>query len=429
MSNSNSKIQQEPSQLKAWIVCMSAALYFLYSLMQMTEFNAIGHELMVTFHVGAKELGFLSSVFFWGGIIFLMPAGLILDRFSVKKVLLIVIAVTTLAIYFFAFAHSFISALVCYFIVGLCGAFAFILPLVLISRWISHHEMAFASGVCISFGFFGAMFSNSILVWLVRKFGWSVAMQYNAALGALLFLIAIFTVVDYPDNIACECNDRPVVTLDFFWFSFCVVVKNIHNWLFGIYTCLVNLPVLVFGAVFGMGYLTSTFGLTTVQAASANVLLFIGASLGSPAFGWLSDIMKSRKIPMYIGAIICLILLFTLMYATFFHVIFIYIIFFMLGFCTSAQIIAYAAIMEVNTEDHIATGLSLGSVINMLGGIMPLPLFGFLLDFRWKVHIAHKFSWFSVTNYRLALWLLPISVFVGIIALIFARETNCQPLA
>jgi MFS family permease len=188
------------------------------------------------------------------------------------------------------------------------------------------------------------------------------------------------------------------------------------------------LPVLIFGAVFGINYLEKVFHMTKAEAGFINVLLFVGATLGSPAFGWLSDIMRLRKRPMYIGAIACLLLIFMLMYIRPLPEVAIGSIFFLLGFFSSAQVVAYPAITENNPANNTATALSLGSMINMMGGIIPLPLFGFLLDFRGKLHHLHQVGLYSVSDYRFALWLLPISFLISIGVLIFARETRCVPM-
>ena len=84
---------------RAWVICMVAALYFFLNFVQMTKFNAIGHDIMVDFKIETAGLGALSSAYFWGNVFFLFPAGLLLDRFSTKVLLAIatcVMIVTTL---------------------------------------------------------------------------------------------------------------------------------------------------------------------------------------------------------------------------------------------------------------------------------------------------------------------------------------------
>ena len=79
----------ERNLTQSWFVTMIAALYFFYIFIQITIFNAIGHDLLLELRMDSTGLGVLSSFYFWGNVICLIPAGLLLDRFSAKKMLIV----------------------------------------------------------------------------------------------------------------------------------------------------------------------------------------------------------------------------------------------------------------------------------------------------------------------------------------------------
>src|SRR3990167_10342757 len=94
------------NKLQPWFVCLSAGLFFFYEFIQMSLFNYISSELMQDFHINATQLGNLSATYFYGDVIFLLPAGMILDRLRVKTVILISMFVCVVGTLLFALSNS-----------------------------------------------------------------------------------------------------------------------------------------------------------------------------------------------------------------------------------------------------------------------------------------------------------------------------------
>lgn len=416
------------SYLQAWLVCMTASLYFFYIFIQMTKFNAIGQDLMIDFKMSHTGLGTLSSMYFWGNVIFLFPSGLILDRFSTKKILMIVMSISIITTYLFSFTNSIGSASWCFIVTGLAGSFALLIPLRLASHWFPSEKLALANGLSITIGFLGAMVSQAPLTHLTNLVGWRHAMQWNAGLGIIILIFMVALVKDYPPGVTRAMSHEQATSLSFLWHSIKKSIGNKQNWLFGLYTSLVNLPIFVLGAVFGVGYVIQAFHLTEIQASFATTILFIGAMAGSPAFGWISDKMKNRKIPMYFGAVISLALILFVMYANNLNYLTVYILFACIGFFTSSQVISYPVIAESNPNETIATGLGMGSTLIMGGGAVMMPLFGWLLDMHWSGMTTAGVHSHAIGDYRFALWMLPISIIVAIIAIAVGKETHCKKI-
>lgn len=413
---------------QAWAVCMVAALFFFYIFIQMTKFNAIGGPLMADFKINSSGLGALSSMYFWGNVIFLFPAGLILDRCSAKKTMLLMMAVSIICTVLFSFTSTMGQASWCFLITGIAGAFALMTPLRLASHWFPSEKMALASGLIITIGFTGAMVSQSPLTMLTNAVGWRHAIWWDAAIGVVIMLVMMAVVKDYPVGKAPAKADLPSAAWSSLWLSIKHAIANRQNWLFGLYTCLINVPVFVFGAVFGAHYLVQSHQLTDNQAGIANVFLFLGAMAGSPAFGWISDKMQLRRIPMYIGGLLTIGTLFVIMYASIGYVS-ACVLLFILGFVTSAQVITYPVIAESNVPENIAAGFGMGSTLIMSGGAIFVPLFGWLLDLHWDGKMVDSVPWHTFANYVFALWMLPIISVIAIIAIMLGKETRCKRIA
>jgi predicted MFS family arabinose efflux permease len=420
---------QKTNLTQAWFVVLIAALYFFYIFVQIMIFNAIGHDLLVQLKMGSTGLGFLSSVYFWGNVAFLFPAGLLLDRFSTRKILLLIMLVTVVCTFVFAFITTFNQALICRLLIGLAGAFGLLIPLRLAVRWFPPAKMALVSGLIITIGFFGAMVSQAPMTILTNYVGWRHAVLWDAAGGVVIWLLMFSVVRDFPAGMTREMSHEQATSLSFLWQSIKKVITNWQNWLFGIYTCLLNLPMLVFGAAFGIRYLEQAQHLTEEHAAFIMVILFVGSMIGLPVIGWASDKLKARKPLMIICALISIALILTEMYVPGLNYFAIVVIFLALGFFTSAQVITYPVISESNDVTVTATALALASSIIQFGGVFSLPLFGWLLDLNW--HGGHKYGvpWHSVADYRMALWIFPVCFAIGLIAVLFGKETYCKRIA
>ncbi|MGD9108107.1 MAG: MFS transporter [Gammaproteobacteria bacterium] len=410
------------NKLQPYLVCIVAALSLFYACIQMTQLNAIGHLLAQDLKINYTSLGTLSSVYFWANVIFLLPAGLLIDRFSKKMLLLITLALTIICLGILSTTSHLAIASWCFCIMGLCGACAFLLPLSIIANWFPVEKQACISSIIITIGLFGAITSHVLLTWITKNAEWRVATQWNVVLGIIIFVITLLAVKDYPNKLTKLNNDTSSTCLKCLLNNIGTALKNPHNWYFGLYACLVNLPILIFGAVFGMSYLKHVFHFTEAQAASANSLLFAGTILGSLAFGWLANKIKRKKLLMYLGAAISLILILILMHVRPLASIVIYMLFLALGIFTSSQVIIYPAILENNEPEHHATSLSLSSILIMAGGVITLPLFGLLLDFHHKIFLSLTTLTYLAEDYKFALWILPVSFILSIIVVTFGKE-------
>src|SRR5579862_5129485 len=110
---------------QGWIVILAASLYFFYEFIQLNLFNAIDVQLMKAFNLNAPQLGQLSSMYFYANLLFLFPAGILLDRFSTKKILLCAITLSTLGTFIFAISSTYSEAAIARFVIGAGAAFCF----------------------------------------------------------------------------------------------------------------------------------------------------------------------------------------------------------------------------------------------------------------------------------------------------------------
>jgi len=417
----------ESKSYTKWIVCFSAAFFFFYEFIQMNMFNAISTDLMQTFHISGHKLSALSSTYFYADVLFLFPAGILLDRISTRKLILAALGVCVASTYLFGIAQSFWFASVCHFASGVGAAFCFLSCMILASRWFPPKQLALATGLIVTFAMAGGAIAQTPFEILTQYVGWRSAVFIDAIIGTAIFLLIWLFVTDRPAIPELDYSRELVPTDKLpFWASIRLALANRQNWYCGLYTSLLNLPLMVLGALWGSLFLQQVHHFSATQATTISSMLFIGTIVGSPAFGAMSDYMGRRRFPMLFGAVTSLICVMLLLYIRHLNFVDAMILFYCIGFFTSAQIVSYPVINEVNRKSITGTSLGLASVLIMGGAGVSQQIFGSLIDLKWNHFVKNGVPIYTQANFDIALKIFPITLIVGLILAFCIKETYCK---
>ena len=414
----------EKSNRKGWIVSLTGALFFFYAFIQANVMTPLNSELLREFGAGISAISLLSAWYFYANIIFIIPAGLLLDRFPVRKLMIIGIFFAIFGTLLFAFANNLFIASLGRFFCGIMMSFGLISCLKLASLWLPPNRMALVSSLIITIGMIGGVFAQRPMAMLVENFGWRKALFLLAILGVVIAVILWFVVKDRKgEKESKQALDEGILK------SLKEVFKCSQNWYCGFFTSLLNLPVAILGALFGITYLTQARSIGYLKASTIVSMLFFGMILGSPFFGWLSDYLKKRKLPMYLGSICCLVSVLIVLLQENLNIGFIYFLFFAMGFSSASQVLGYPVISESNPVKTTGTALSLAALIIMgLGYGVGLPFIGWLLDVMFKGRVVDGVNFYSYATYQKAFLAIPIGIAVGIVMVFFMKETNCKSI-
>lgn len=406
------------NNIRNWVITLTGALFFLYAFLQANMMTSFHDAILKEFDIGIKGIGLLSGIYFYANVIFIIPAGLMIDRFSIKGLMSLNMIIVIIGTILFAFADTLFLAGIGRFLAGITMAFGLIICLKLASICLPPSHMALASSLIITIGMLGAVIAQSPLSYVVNLYGWRVALLSIAAFGVLILVILMAVVKNNKDM--PQAGEKQSVLISLY-----KVIKEKQNWFSGLFICFLNAPVAIFGALFGNAFLNNVYKITQLQASSITSMLFWGMIIGSPFFGWLSDAIKKRKVPMYIGAIICLIFMLIILYSSSLNILSLHILFFIVGFTSAAQVIGYPIIAESNSLKTTGTGLSLAAIIIMgVGYGFALPLIGWLLDCNLKnTCIAN-----AIYAYKDTFLAIPISILASIIIAFFIKETHCKSI-
>ncbi len=408
-----------------WFISLIGALFFFYAVFQANIMTSLNGAIARYFGASFADIAMVSAWFFYANILFIIPAGLLLDRYSIKIMMGINMLLAIAGTVLFAFSQSFFMIGFGRFLSGIMLAFGLVICLKLATLWLEPTKMALATSLIVTIGMLGAMVSQIPMTFLVETLGWQGSLLMGAILGLIIGIILWFVVEDprAKKNKLVEIQKIRV------WPSILMVIKQPQNWFCGFYICLLNLPLAIFGALFGIIYIVQVYGYTSMQASSVISMLFLGMLVGSPFFGSLSDFMKVRKAPMLFGSILCLILMLIVLYVHTFSFFTLHILLFLIGFTSAAQILGYPLISESNFSEVSGTALSLAYFIIMGGGYgLGLPLVGKLLHLAWEGKIVDGIHVYSIAAYQKAFITIPIGIILSIVMIFFIKETKCQSI-
>lgn len=415
----------------SWLVVLTASLFFFYEFIQMTFFNAINTELREAFQLDAVEIGGLFSMYFYANFLFLLIAGSLLDRYSTKKLLLAAISVCIIGTFLFAIATSYWIVAFGRFLVGAGAAFCFLSCIRIASRWFAPHRMAFVTGVVVTMAMLGGLVAQTPFTMLVEYLnGWRQALLVDTAIGVVILIATIFIVQDRPPDAQEEAKaDQQHINELGLWGCIKLAALNPQNWLGGLYTALLNLPVFILGSLWGILYLTNVHQLTATQASYATTIFFVGVIVGSLLYGYISDHIERRVLPMLVGALLSLIVIAILMYVPGLSLASIIILFFLMGLVTSSQVLTYPTLAELNPIYLTSTAISIDSLCIMASGFVIPPFFGWLMERSGQHEVVNGVTIYTAQDFNTAMLIIPISFVIGLILAFFMRETYCRSQA
>ncbi len=414
----------EASKFKAWFVVVIASLFFFFEFGLTSVFNTLGHSIGAEYHISMVHLGFINSLYFYTNILFLIPAGLLLDRFSTKTAIICALFFCCVGITAISLSTSIYVLMVARLMMGLAGSFSLISGIRVATNYFRAEKLGFAIGVVIAIGMLGGYAVQEPLALVMEAYGWRHALLLVGTSGfVIMFLVAIF-VRSAPKELRvlreAQCKSQKESS---FWVACKAVSTKSQNWYAALYIGLINVATFMLGGAWADAYLSHVYhGVSVVEASTVTGFLFLGMVVAYPFWGKLSEILGRRKLPLILGALVALIVVLLIMFVQG-PISWLAFLFFMLGFSTSAQTIAYPLIGEINSMKINSTAMALGSMMSLFwGGVLAQPLFPAMMKL-----FTYVFPNGSVSGqYQFAISILLVSFLMSLVFAFLTKETYCK---
>ena len=406
------------------IILLATAFYVFEFVLQMSP-AVMTHELMASFGLTALGVSTLSAFFFYAYAPMQMPGGLLYDRFGPRLVLTFAAVICTIGALLFAEEHNYWAAAFGRFLMGIGGACSFVGVLVIATRWFPPRFFALIAGLLQLLGSVASIVGQVPLAIVVKHIGWRDTIFSVFLVGVVLVVLLPLVIRNYPKNTVLP--KHPKVGRGE-WKKLKTIFTRPQTFIMALYSFFAWMPMTVFGALWGIDFLSERYGISITYGASLMAVLWIGVGLGSPFFGWLSERMGQRRIPLYLPAILGMIGAAVLVYVPM-TITGAIIALFLFGVGASGQSLIFAVVRDNNAHHTVGTAMGFNNFAVVVGGATCQPLVGYLIVLGWNGAMVDGVSYYNVATFQKAFLLLPISFLLcALFGRFWVKETHCKPV-
>lgn len=288
-------------------IALSMAYFFVY--VHRTTNGAVSEILQEHYAIGASSVALLASVYLYAYMLMQIPSGLLTDRFGPRRcatIFVLLIGLGSMLNAYSAACGDFNMMVVGRFIIGIGAAVVVIPMLKLFSTWFRRDQISTLNGIFILIGNVGAISAAVPLVIMMDSIG--IATTY-ALLSLITFFIAglcWLVIHDRPEGECPEPEDveRPPTL---------VALRTVFSsgrkfWPVAISQFFAYGSLMVWQASQAGSFYCSVYGLSITDAGWLVSMVGVGAIVGFPLAGYLSDkVLRSRKKVLVIGGVLYLL--------------------------------------------------------------------------------------------------------------------------
>lgn len=401
------------------------AALFLVAFAHRVAPGVIAKELMQEFRASSTLVGLLSAAYFYAYAGLMVPAGVLIDAFGVRRVVATGGAVMGLGTLLMAAAPTQGPLFAGRFLVGLGASVTFVGALKIAATWFPPSEFGTLSAVTATVGVLGSLAATAPYAALVALTGWRSAFWLIGLATLAGAALCLAVVRDRPRAAEPDAARAP---------SFGEVLRgtrevfaNPHTWppflaFFCLYAASSNLMLWV------VPYLRDAYGLSTTEAAlyaTATSLALLGAG---PLTGFLSDrIVRRRKLPYTLLAsasfVLWLVLVATVGVLPLRGV---YALFFAMGLVGGAFVLTWPIGREVNPPHLAGIAVAVVNLGGFLGAALTQGPVGAVLDARWAGAVVAGARAYPPEAYRAAFVVCAAFVLAAAVLSLLLRETRGQ---
>ncbi len=407
---------------RAIIAFTLGTLFFAYAFIQRVSPSVMTSELMRDFAVGGAALGSLSAFYFYAYASIQLPVGMLTDHFGPRKLMSVAAALCALASIGFGLSDSLLTASIGRAMIGATVAFGFVGTMAIAGYWFKSSQYAMLAGLLQTVGMSGAIFGQAPLRHLVEGIGWRGTM-YLLAIAAVVLAVLVFTLVPQRSREQKQAGARSSILK-----GLKDVTTNFQTWVCAVIGFGMAASMLGFGGLWGVPWLSSVKGFSTVEAAGITSMIFVGWAVFSPLVGWVSDRMQRRNIILQIGAVIALLSIITVIHFTPDSTAMLMLMIFLTGAGGCSMTVCFSSVKELNSLNYSSTSLGLMNMCIVGSGAVMQPLIGWLLDLNWDSTLIDGARIYSADAYMYALSSLIVVNALALVASFILRETHCRQI-
>jgi MFS family permease len=267
---------------RAYLAWAAVATAYAIAFLQRVSPQTVSLSFMHDFGTDAGGVAMLASSYFWGYTLMQIPAGLLVDRYGVKRVVLFSMLASSLGSAAFALAPNLLDVFVARLIVACGDALVFTALLKLVAQNFSDQRFGMMSGISQVSGYVGGVMATTPLAVAVSGFGWRACFVFIACIGAAN--LAFASVVLKPDPAAHSNKTLSGVLL-----ASRRALSQIANWGCAMSFASHFAVVTTLSGVWGIPMVAHFFNISPSAAGTPLLTFMVGNAVGSIFLGHAAD--------------------------------------------------------------------------------------------------------------------------------------------
>lgn len=398
----NKKYLLLPTLLLGWF-------FILYEYAIRLSDSVIIDRLMHSLSIGPGRIGVLSSAYYIPYVLMQIPAGLLIDRFGIRRCWSAAMLSVALGCFLFAHSDTATMASVGRVFMGIGSSFAWVGTIGIINRVAGDKNSALLIGVSMSLCMLGALLGQAPWLYLTSLMQhWRDPYLYAAAFGVLLSILALLFADKRGKNFSVAHSFKEILN------SILPLFKSKSLWILLLYITAISLPQNAFTALWAVEFLKNSYHLGEQNAASLMSLIWLGGLLGAPAIGFVSDRLKrQRNFLLYVG-ITTLVLMLIVIFVQPHSQLLLGALLFIIGFITNASVVVFALAAKMAPKISTSSIIGVTNMVNMGGAAIVQMITGWVLSATMTVGNIGNFYW--------ALSIIPALLVLSLIFLLRLHE-------
>lgn len=344
------------------------------------------------FDIDAAQTGILSSSLFFTFIVLQVPAGVLLDRFGVRRVVTSAGIILTVGSVVFCTAHSLDTAIAGRVVMGVGAAFGFLSTLTVAKTWFPPGRFPFLVALIETGSMLGVFLFNGVFSLMLEQLEWRSAYLFISIVTGLVTVVLWKVVRDKPRDLAILRPAKEFIPL--------AVLGDSRIWLYGLFSGANYCMVTVFVAMWGIPCLVSGYHLDAVQATVIASSIYVGIAIASPIIGWMAARFEILNL-MLAGTLATLaVLLVVLFGSSYIGAGQLAVLCLVLGGSCSVYQLAFTKVAEISPNGSEAASFGLTNLLTMVGAPALQPLVGALISWQLDNKISDGFEKYTFAMYR-----------------------------
>ncbi len=411
---------------QAWINWVLGVFFVVFVFTFQTGYAITNVGMTKDLGLTVAQVGFIASIYTWAFAVAQFGSGSILDRLGIRWVLPIAAAVVTLGGFLFANASGPEILILGQVLMALGASFGFVGAGFVGGRWFDPMKYGIMFCLVQFVASLSAIAGQMILGALVQQFPWDTLLN-AMAVGGLVLTIVMFVVMRDPDR-----EDSKLAPWEGLG-NFCTdliqavneVTSNKDSWINSLIGGATFGTMLALGVVWGPKYLMAA-GMDQTGAFITSSMMWAGLAFGAPVFGWLSDKMRKRKLPMAGGCALQLLMIIIILARPEMSTGEANLYFFLWGFMAGGSMLNFPIGADLVRPALIGTSAAVVNAVQFIVGGLIMAVPGRVLSGTGLIARIAEMEGTAkgtVQDYQWAMLIIPLVLAAALILFLFLRET------